>query len=252
MLKHPGTTMLVDIGTNGEVVLNHRGRLLGCATAAGPAFEGAGLSFGCRAGRGAINHIHFSGDPLTVGIDVIHNVEPMGLCGSAYIDLLAEGVSAGLLTRTGRFASVAPDGLGSRIRSVAGHGRCFEVADSVYISEEDISKLLQAKAAIAAGVQTVLERVGLAAEQVDTLYIAGGFGTGLNIHHALVCGLLPMFHVEHIRVVGNTALAGAYLALVNKDKLTEMIATVLAIETIELNLDPAFEGRYIDHLSIGR
>lgn len=251
MLDHAGTSMLVDIGTNGEVVLHHEGKLLGCATAAGPAFEGAGLSCGCRTGRGAINHIHLSGDPLSLGIDVIHDAAPMGLCGSAYIDLLAEGAVSGLLTRTGRFAKVLPGGLDKCITIDANHGRCLVVAEGVWISEADIAKLLQAKAAIAAGIQTVLERVGLSAKDVDTLHLAGGFGTGLNVHHAMACGLLPRFNAQQINVVGNTSLAGAYLSLINRGVLEEVIHAAGTIEAIELNLDPAFEGRYIDHLSIG-
>lgn len=251
MLNNPGTSMLVDIGTNGEVVLHHDGKLLGCATAAGPAFEGAGLSCGCRAGRGAINHIHLSGDSLMVGIDVIHDAEPVGLCGSAYIDLLAEGVASGLLTTTGRFARMLPGGVNGCVTVDADHGRCFMVADGVWVSEADIARLLQAKAAIAAGIQTVLERVGLTAQDVGTLYIAGGFGTGLNVHHALASGLLPGFQVDQVKVVGNTSLAGAYLALINRGVLEALIHAADTIEAIELNQDPAFEGRYIDHLSIG-
>lgn len=251
MLDGPGTAMLVDIGTNGEVVLKHGDTLMGCATAAGPAFEGTGLSHGCRAGKGTINHIHLTKSPFAVGIDVIQDAEPVGLCGSAYIDLLAEGVEIGLLTRTGRFAHPGPDGSDGRVKMIPNHGRCFEAADSVLISEADIAKLLQAKAAIAAGIQTVLEQAGLSAGQVDQLYIAGGFGTGLNVHHALACGLLPGFRANQIKVVGNTSLAGAYLSLVNRGKLDQTISTAKAIKPIELNLDPAFEDRYIDHLSIG-
>lgn len=251
MLEAPGTSLLVDIGTNGEVVLKHDDQLLGCATAAGPAFEGAGLTHGQRAGRGAINHIHLSGDPLSVGIDVIQNAEPIGLCGSAYIDLLAEGVEAGLLTRTGRLAKPAPDGLSERIKTIPGHDLCFMVTDSVFVSEMDIAKLLQAKAAIAAGIQTLLEHVGLSADRVDRLFVAGGFGTGLNIHHAIGCGLLPGFRADQVKVVGNTSLAGAYQSLMSRWKFDEVIHVARAIDTIELNLDPAFEGRYIDHLSIG-
>ncbi len=251
MLNAPGTSLLVDIGTNGEVVLKHDGGLLGCATAAGPAFEGAGLTHGQRAGKGAINHIHLSGDPLSVGIDVIQDDEPVGLCGSAYIDLLAEGVEAGLLTRTGRLAQPAPVGLSERIKTIPGHDLCFMVTDSVFVSEMDIAKLLQAKAAIAAGIQTLLEHAGLSADRVDRLYVAGGFGTGLNIHHAIECGLLPGFRADQVKVVGNTSLAGAYQSLMSRSRLDEVIRTARAIDSIELNLDPAFEGRYIDHLSIG-
>ncbi len=251
MLFESGTSLLVDIGTNGEMVLKHGDKLLGCATAAGPAFEGAGLLYGQRAGGGAINHIHLAGDPLTVGIDVIHNIEPTGICGSAYIDLLAEGVVVGLLTHTGRFAETAPAGLHKRIKHYEKRGRCFLVTDTVSVSELDIAKLLQAKAAIAAGIETMLSHTEMKASEIDRLYLAGGFGAGLNIHHAIACGLLPGFRPEQVKVVGNTSLAGAFQVLMNRGKLEKVIEVAQSIDTIELNLDPAFEGRYIDHLSIG-
>jgi uncharacterized 2Fe-2S/4Fe-4S cluster protein (DUF4445 family)/ferredoxin len=251
MLDAPGTSLLVDIGTNGEVVLKHGDQLLGCATAAGPAFEGAGLSHGQRAAKGAINHIHLAGDPLSVGIDVIQGAEPVGMCGSAYIDLLAEGVDVGLLTGTGRFVQPAPAGLSERVKTIPGHDLCFMVTESVFVSEMDIAKLLQAKAAIAAGIQTLLEHAGVSVDKVDRLFVAGGFGTGLNIHHAIACGLLPGFRADRVKVVGNTSLAGAYQSLMNRGKFDDVVRVARAIGTVELNLDPAFEGRYIDHLSIG-
>ena len=112
----------------------------------------------------------------------------------------------------------------------------------------DVAKLLQAKAAIAAGIRTLLELLGTAAGDVKRLYLAGGFGFHLSLEHAIGCGLLPGFTARQIQVVGNTSLGGAFLALNDRSLLEEMATACRAMEEIELNLQPGFENAYIDHL----
>ncbi|MEI6083072.1 MAG: ASKHA domain-containing protein [Verrucomicrobiota bacterium] len=231
-----GPCLLVDVGTNGEIILKHREHLLGCATAAGPAFEGAGLTSGLRAGDGAIERIRFTREPFAVQTEIIGTARATGICGSGFIDLLADGRRVGLLSDRGRFDPALVSG-GELV-----------VAPSVIVSELDISRLLQAKAAIAAGIMTLLERVGLTPADVKTLYLAGGFGMHLDIGNAIGCGLLPGFGHAQIEVVGNTSLAGAYLALLDSSALEEMKRISQRLEVLELNLDPDFESRYIDHL----
>ncbi len=114
----------------------------------------------------------------------------------------------------------------------------------------DVALLLQAKAAIGAGIETLLLTAGIPAENVGRVYLAGGFGMHLNVAHAIAIGLLPDFHEEQVRVVGNTALAGALLALVDRNTLEEMEALRAQIEVIELNLADGFEDRYIEHLML--
>ncbi|MCG3150026.1 MAG: hypothetical protein PCFJNLEI_03493 [Verrucomicrobiae bacterium] len=233
-----GPCLLVDVGTNGEIIVKYNNHLLGCATAAGPAFEGAGLTSGLRAGDGAVERIRFTRDPFTVHREVIGTARATGICGSGYIDLLAEGRRAGVLNERGRFdrTLVTTDDL--------------LIARDVFISELDVSRLLQAKAAIAAGILTLLERVSLTPAKVKTVYLAGGFGMHLDIRNAIDCGLLPGFSPEQIEVVGNTSLAGAYLALLDRGALEEMKRVGSQLEVIELNLDPDFESRYIEQLSL--
>lgn len=223
-----GPCLLVDVGTNGEIILKHQQHLLGCATAAGPAFEGAGLSSGLRAGNGAIERIHFTPTPA---IEVIGNAKPTGICGSGYIDLLAEGRRAGLLNEHGRLGREE-----------------LAIATGVTVTEWDISRLLQAKPAIAAGILTLLERVDLTPRDVRQLYLAGGFGMHLDVPNAIACALLPGFAPEQVEVVGNTSLAGAYLAMLDRGALEEMKRVGSQLEVIELNLDPGFESRYVDQL----
>jgi len=231
-----GPCLLVDVGTNGEIILKHGEHLLGCATAAGPAFEGAGLTSGLRAGDGAVERIRFTRDPFAVQTELIGTARATGICGSGYIDLLAEGRRAGLLNDRGRYdATLVSDGK-------------LVVARDVFVSELDVSRLLQAKAAIAAGILTLLERVDLKPTDVKTVYLAGGFGMHLDIANAIGCGLLPGFVPEQIEVVGNTSLAGAYLALLDSSALAEMKRIGNRLEVLELNLDPGFESRYIEQL----
>lgn len=251
MVYKTKTSILVDMGTNGEIVLKHGDRLLGCATAAGPAFEGAGLACGVRAGRGAVGHVRLDENSLRPETEVIGGDEPIGLCGTAYVDFVAEARRTGLVNESGRFVRPSPD----RLIRHATHGQSFIVATSadnepIVISEADIASLLQAKAAIAAGIVCLLARAGLSVDDVDTLYLAGGFGFHMEVENVIRCGLLPGFRAEQIRLVGNTSLAGAYLALLDSGVLAEMKRASQRLETIELNLEPDFESQYIDQLSL--
>jgi len=250
MIYEVETSMLVDLGTNGEIVLKHENRLLGCATAAGPAFEGAGLACGVRAGRGAIGHVRLNEDTLQPEIDVIGKGQPIGLCGTAYVDFVAEARLRGIVKKAGRFSGDSPSGLLARHPT---HGQSFTVArgrgdEPIVVSEADIASLLQAKAAIAAGIVCLLHRAGLSAGDVETLYLAGGFGFHMDIRNVIQCGLLPGFRPEQVRLVGNTSLAGAYLALLDSGVLAEMKRAGKRLEIIELNLEPDFESQYIDQL----
>ncbi|MFA7237320.1 MAG: ASKHA domain-containing protein [Phycisphaeraceae bacterium] len=259
----PGPILLVDVGTNGEIILKHGDKLTGCATAAGPAFEGAKLSSGMRAADGAIEHIRFADS--SVQCDVIAGGEPTGVCGSAYVDMLANGRAAGLLNEAGRFNGSLP-----HLPRDTQHGKALMLHEpdktsggggdtsggdtfggqTVTISESDIASLLQAKAAIAAGMLTLTERMGLAPSDIQKLYLAGGFGLHIDIASAIRCGLLPGFTVDQVEAVGNTSLAGAFVALLDKGILDEMKHIAKRIEIIELNHDPEFEMRYIDQLSL--
>lgn len=255
MLYDEGPVLLVDVGTNGEIIAKVGDRLVGCATAAGPAFEGAGLSCGVRGVTGAIERVRLATNPFAVECEIIGGgARPIGLCGSAYVDFLWEGRRTGLLAPAGRFtpelAAQAGDALvqrkwGYKLR-LHPHG----ASGPVWISEVDIARLLQAKAAIAAGITTLLGVIGAAPRDVRTVYLAGGFGMHLSLEHALGCGLLPGFAGSQICVVGNTSLGGAFLVLNDRRLLDEMKAACRRLEALELNLQPGFEDAYIDHLAL--
>ena len=242
-----GPILLVDVGTNGEIILKHGDHLVGCATAAGPAFEGARLSSGMRAADGAIEHVRFD-DALAVNYDVIGEADPTGLCGSAYLDLLTEGRRVGLLSIAGRFDAEHPS------ITATEHGKSMRLAgddgNAVTITESDIASLLQAKGAIGAGIVTLMQKVGIAPADIKQVYLAGGFGLHIDPTSAVGSGLLPGFDPAQIEAVGNTSLGGAYLALLDRGILDAMKQVAEQMEIVELNLEPEFEMNYIDQLSL--
>lgn len=246
-----GPSLLVDVGTNGEIILKAGDQLLGCATAAGPAFEGAGLTNGIRATSGAIEQIRMERNPFAVRADVIGGTTAIGVCGSAYVDYLAEGRRTGLLNERGRFEEngaadwIVPHEDGRALCIARGPGN-----QNIVISETDTAHLLQSKAAIGAGILTLLDRAKLTPAQVRKVYLAGGFGMHIRVANAIACGLLPGFQLAQVEVVGNTSLAGAYLTLLDCGALDEVARISRRLDVVELNLDPEFEGRYIDHLSL--
>ena len=256
MVFDPAPCLLVDIGTNGEIVLQSGGKLTACATAAGPAFEGCGLRCGTRARDGALSDINLTLEPWQLDTAIIGGLplaRANGICGSAYVDFLATARRSGLLSESGRLVAAAWDRLPAHNRSMDADQRALRLteadgAGSLLISEVDVALLLQAKAAIGAGIEILLQTAGIRAADLSRVYLAGGFGMHLNVANAIAIGLLPDVRLEQVRVVGNTALAGALLALVDRSTLVEMEALRARLEVIELNLAEDFEDHFIDHL----
>ncbi len=245
-----GPSLLVDVGTNGEIIFKQGDMLLGCATAAGPAFEGAGLKAGIRAGDGAVSHIQINTDPLGFDLQVIGDVKPIGMCGSAYIDLLARGRKSGVIDDRGHFDIKRFPDLASRIKHEQGRSPTLHLGHGLYVSEAEIARLLQAKAAIAAGILTLLDKAGVRAGDIKRLYLAGGFGMHVDLQSAIDSGLLPGFTLEQIQLVGNTSLAGAYMGMMDRDLMQVMSEQATHIDVLELNTEPAFEDHYIDQLML--
>lgn len=253
MLFDHECSVLVDLGTNGEIVLQKDGRLLACATAAGPAFEGMGLTSGTRAQHGAIERIHLQLDPFHCEIEVIgpeHTGKPFGICGSGYLDFLAEGKRVGFLLDSGRFRDDVWNNLPESCRKLSDGCRALEVSPGVEISERDVAALLQAKAAVGAGIQTLLATAGLAAASIERLYLAGGFGLHLEVSHALAIGLLPPVDPATVLVAGNTSLAGALLSALDQETESELARLRERVEVVDLNAHPDFEDHYLDHLRL--
>ncbi len=260
LIYDTGPSLLVDVGTNGEIILKDNNTMLGCATAAGPAFEGAGLLHGLRAGDGAISHINFTNNSLNAQIKIIGDddnpdIKPTGLCGTAYIDFLAQARQINLINSNGRFTPKHLNNADQRTFKRDEHGLAFRVAygqgnTDIVITESDIALLLQAKAAVGAGIRTLLQCADISPDQLKTLYLAGGFGMYMNVANAIASSLLPGIAPQQVQLVGNTSLGGAYLALIDKSTLAACASLTNSLDVIELNLQPDFETTFIDELSL--
>lgn len=256
-----GPSLFLDIGTNGEMVLFDGERLTACATAAGPAFEGVGLSCGVRASHRAISQIRMTADPpRVIGATMCDGeTEPVGVCGTAYVDLLASGRAGGLFGASGR---VTPEGRlrwshalrGSRhggleIRLSPEQGEWRDDRHA-RVTERDIAAVLQAKAAIRAGIEVLLDRAELRGPDLRTIYVAGGFGTRLNVANASAIGLLPEVDPHCVVPLGNTSLAGAAAVVLDATRLDRMSRLAGRIEPHTLGHDDDFEERFITALRL--
>lgn len=247
-------TLLVDIGTNGEIVLAHNGHLLATSVAAGPAFEGARIVNGMRATSGAIEKVIIDGD---VRLNVIGNTKPAGLCGSALIDVAAEMLRVGILDFTGRILppSEVPGTLPPAIlaRLIEDNGEThFLLATAeesatgapLLLYQRDIRELQLANAAIRAGINILLKNAGLQPEQLDVILLAGGFGNFIRRNHARRIGMLPPIPCSKIRFVGNTASFGAKRALLSSHEKRTAATLIDKVRHVDLSLDPEFQMEF--------
>ena len=242
VLEQEGTTLLVDIGTNGEMALNYKGTLYCCSTAAGPAFEGAGIRMGLNAVRGAVDGVTLSGGEIRC--TTIGNTEPAGICGSGLIDAVAVLLKAGIIDETG---AVQDEGhaYSDRVTELDGEP-AVRLAGKVLLTQEDIRKVQLAKSAICAGLKTLIGHVGLASEQVDRLLIAGGFGRHIRLENAGAIGLIPPELCGKARAIGNAAIAGAAMILQNREYPSSTAAFAEKAVTVELATNPQFMDYYVE------
>ncbi len=223
--------VLVDLGTNGEMIMGNRRGLHCAATAAGPAFEGARIHKGMRAATGAINAVRAENGGLVC--EVIGGGEPRGICGSGLVDAVAAALELESILPSGRMKDGAP---------------YLPLAGAITLSQTDVRQLQLAKGAISAGVQILARRCGVALDAVSRLHLAGAFGNYINVRSARRIGLLP---VDSARVApaGNAALHGAKLALCRRDPAA-LCAPVLAMTShLSLSADPEFQDIYVDEMS---
>ncbi len=212
--KSEGLVLLIDIGTNGAIVLGSKEWAVACSASAGPAFEGAGVTCGMRASRGAIAQVEIG--PDGVRYRTVGDAPPQGLCGSGLIDAIAGLFRAGYIDRAGRLRPgrdrvVERRGEPAFVLVPAGEG-----PREIVITQRDIENALRAKAAIYAGVSILLREMGVRPEELSRIYLAGAFGSRLNLKNAVTLGLIPDVPLERVRFLGNTALAGAKLALLSR------------------------------------
>ncbi|MBN1558216.1 MAG: DUF4445 domain-containing protein, partial [Lentisphaerae bacterium] len=247
-------TLLVDIGTNGEIVLAYDGRFQATSTAAGPAFEGARIVQGMRATSGAIEKVVVREDIL---VNVIGNTRPAGLCGTALIDAAADLLRQGMIDQTGRILpsdetrADLPEALRSRLVTRDGQThvqlvRAEEAAggEAVYLWQKDVRELQLATGAIRAGINILLRRAGLEPRDLGHVLLAGAFGNFIRRNNARRIGLLPQIPCGRIHFIGNAASLGAQLALLSAEERERAEALRRATEHVDLSLDAEFQMEF--------
>ena len=246
----------LDLGTNGEVFLGNSERLLTCSAAAGPALEGARITHGMIARAGAIEGVTCEDGELHYR--VIGNVNPEGICGSGLVDLVAVLLQSGIIDRHGlilRSRRNSARGLNERVIARSGI-RSFLIATAeesstgkpIYLTQQDVREFQFAKGAIAAGIRTLMDELGIQVQDISRIYLAGALGNYVDIHSAMGTGLIPRVNPEIVKSLGNAASTGASLVLLVKDYWQIAAELSLFIEHIELSWRSDFNQHFVEHM----
>jgi uncharacterized 2Fe-2S/4Fe-4S cluster protein (DUF4445 family) len=257
-------TLLVDVGTNAEIVLGNRARLVACSSPTGPAFEGAQISCGQRAAPGAIERVRIDRRTLEARFKVIGSDlwsdEPdfdavasstgvTGVCGSGIIEVIAELYLAGVITQDG----VIDGSQASRSARVVENGRTFayvlyEGAQTLRITQNDVRAIQLAKAALYAGIRLLMDRLGI--DSVDRIRLAGAFGNHIDVKYATVLGMIPDCDLSRVASAGNAAGTGARIALLDSRSRATIEELVSQVEKIETAIEPAFQAHFVEAMAI--
>ncbi len=252
MHKSKELSLLVDIGTNGEMALGNEDKIYAASTAAGPAFEGANIEQGMTARPGAISHVSIN-DQGQLNLEVIGDREPVGLCGSGIVDTVGELLRAGLVSEKGNIIlekselsrpTINP--LGNRLIEMDGEKAFWLHVDNnpVFVTQRDVREVQLAKGAIRAGIEIMLEELRAESEDIDRVYLAGAFGNYLRKENIMRIGVLPRIDPEKVVSVGNAAGQGGKLALINRGKLEEVNRIAGEVEYIELSFRSDFTDKF--------
>lgn len=253
-------SLLVDIGTNGEIVLGNKEWMYSCSTAAGPAFEGANIRNGVGGISGAIDKVFFQ-DKLSY--TTIGNEKPVGICGSGIVDVIAGMLEKCIIDETGRIIDIDEssnlldnhaDIYKSRLAEIDGlnsfvlvNSKDSSSDNDIVITQKDIRELQNAKAAIAAGIKVLMQYAGISADDISKVYLAGGFGNYINIKNGIRIGLIPPeLKQEKIESVGNAAGTGAIWGLLSSEKLKDAINIKNKIKYVELSSSKEFVDEYVN------
>ena len=257
-------TLLVDVGTNAEIILGNRSRLLAASSPTGPAFEGAQISCGQRAAPGAIERVRINSETLeprfkVIGSELwsdeigfeksIANIGVTGICGSGIIEAVAEMFLVGLVQTNG----VIDGNFASRSNRVVADARTWAYVlrrgdREIRVTQNDIRAIQLAKAALYAGIQLLMEHLGVSG--VDRIRLAGAFGAHIDVKYAMVLGLIPDCNLEHVTAAGNAAGTGARIALLDRNARQEIEREVRRIEKIETAIEPRFQEHFVAAMEI--
>jgi uncharacterized 2Fe-2S/4Fe-4S cluster protein (DUF4445 family) len=245
LAERDSPTMLIDLGTNGEMVFRLHDRLIGASTAAGPALEGASIEYGMRAETGAIERVSLADSALV--LETIGGAPAVGLCGSGLIDLIGVLLETGVVDHSGLMHDDAAHPLARRV-TIRDGVRVFAVAEDVYLTQRDVRQVQLASAAVATGIGLLLESASVEPDDVTELIIAGGFG--LHVHGRALArmGMVPAGWHDRISYAGNTAIAGTTRALLDRGQRRLADAIARHVETVDLAAHPEFQARFIGAL----
>jgi uncharacterized 2Fe-2S/4Fe-4S cluster protein (DUF4445 family) len=246
MSDHPHLSALIDVGTNGEIVIGNNEWLVCCSASAGPAFEGGGTRCGMRATRGAVEKVKIRGKSVTYA--TIANARARGICGSGLIDAIAELLVNRIIDQSGKFIGFDHPHV-RRVDEVP----AFVIADAdesetgspVVVTEDDIGNLIKSKGAILAAMKVLLENLGLGFADLKRIYVAGGFGAHLNIEKAIFIGLLPDVPLRRIHFIGNSSLAGARHSLLSTHAFHKAETIARQMTYFELSVHPNFMNEFV-------
>ena len=242
------TVLAIDIGTNTEICLNHKGRMTSVSCASGPAFEGAHIKFGMRAAPGAIEHVRLSGEKLD--IQTIGGEPPIGICGSGLLDVVAQLRLNNVLDSTGR---MHPHRL---VRNQNGIKEFVLVEragkEAITVSQKDVRELQLAKAAIRLGIRALVEAEALTEDAIEQVILAGAFGTYIDVESAIEIGMLPSLPIDRFKQVGNAAGTGARLALISRSQRARAQQIALRDGYIELGCIADFHRKFAEASSMSR
>jgi len=252
--ERPECSLVIDIGTNSELMLGNADRIVVCSAPSGPSFEGAQISSGMKAVGGAIET--FAIREGQVSYTTIGGKKPKGICGSGIIDLVAELYSAGIITKNGKFTDLSHP----RIKTPEGSVPVFVVAPGsesesgrdITVTEKDINEFLLAKGSLRAGWTILAEKYGIDPKNLDRVFLAGSFGTHITIENAMALELLPQVPADRVVLAGETAVGGSKLALLSVRERGAIVDVLARVQYVELSVEKSFNREYLRSIPIYR
>ncbi len=243
-------SLFIDLGTNGELVFGNEEFMMSCACSAGPAFEGGDISCGMRATDGAIEAIEIDKDTMEPHCTIVgdEGQKPVGVCGSGIIDLISELFRCGIINPKGKFVRegdrIRHDKYGMGSYVIAFREEAGSVKD-VEINEVDIDNFMRAKGAIFSAIRVMLNSLGFTVEDIDSVYVAGGIGSGINMRNAVNIGMLPDIDIEKFHYIGNSSLSGAYTMLISSEAEEKVHEVAHNMTYLELSSDPTYMDEFV-------
>jgi len=246
-------SLLVDMGTNGEIIFGNKDWLISCSVASGPAFEGAGIKYGMRAMHGAIEHVKIDPESLEAEYTVIGKKPPRGICGSGIIDAAAEMFHVGILDFRGKIV----EGKTPIVRKgkngpeyIVAHADKTAIGQDIVITQQDMDYIIDSKAATCGGIMVLLKKFSLSIYDIKNFYLAGAFGAYANLENATKLGIFPEFPNAKIRPIGNGSLSGAYATLLSMKKQDHANTIAQNMLYIDLLADVLFAETYSESIYI--